>query len=165
MPASTLSRLQPRFFASASGRLRRAAALAAVLPALACGGDVESRMAEVRALQDVGQFNASIDELREILAVAPDLPEATYRLGVALVQTSEPSRAVWALAAAGLARLPGPAARRLLSGMILFGLLTLAGQILLGGNGGITGLRGPGEIATRAATSAVTASAMPSTLR
>jgi tetratricopeptide (TPR) repeat protein len=54
-------------------------------------------MAEVRALQDVGQFNASIDELREVLAVAPDLPEATYRLGVALVQTGEPSRAVWAL--------------------------------------------------------------------
>ncbi len=73
------------------------AALALALPALGCGGDVESRMAEVRALQDVGQFNASIDELREILAVAPDLPEATYRLGVALVQTGEPSRAVWAL--------------------------------------------------------------------
>ncbi len=54
-------------------------------------------MAEVRALQDVGQFTASIEELREILAVAPDLPEATYRLGIALVQTGEPSRAVWAL--------------------------------------------------------------------
>ena len=36
---------------------------------LGCGGDVESRMAEVRALQDVGQFTASIDELREILAL------------------------------------------------------------------------------------------------
>ena len=54
-------------------------------------------MAEVRALQDVGQFTASIDELREILAVAPDLPEANYRLGVALAQTGNPSRAVWAL--------------------------------------------------------------------
>jgi tetratricopeptide (TPR) repeat protein len=62
-----------------------------------CGGDIEARMAEVRALQDVGQFSASIDELRQILAVSPDLPEATYRLGVALVQTGEPSRAVWAL--------------------------------------------------------------------
>jgi tetratricopeptide (TPR) repeat protein len=70
-------------------------ALAAAV--VACGSDVDSRMAEVRALQDVGQFSASIDELREILAVAPDLPEATYRLGVALVQTGEPSRAVWAL--------------------------------------------------------------------
>ncbi len=54
-------------------------------------------MAEVRALQDVGQFTASIDELREILAVAPDDPEASYRLGVALVQTGEMSRAVWPL--------------------------------------------------------------------
>jgi tetratricopeptide (TPR) repeat protein len=54
-------------------------------------------MAEVRALQDVGQFAASIDELRQILAISPDLPEATYRLGVALVQTGEPARAVWAL--------------------------------------------------------------------
>src|SRR5262245_31973572 len=91
--------LRPR--AARRTRLARLAgaalALAAVLPGTGCGGDVESRMAEVRALQDVGQFNASIDELREILAVAPDLPEATYRLGVALVQTGEPSRAVWAL--------------------------------------------------------------------
>jgi len=64
---------------------------------LGCGGDVEARMAEVRALQDVGQFSASIDELREILAVRPDDPEASYRLGVALVQTGETSRAVWPL--------------------------------------------------------------------
>ncbi len=80
---------------------RRPAALL-TLPALAwfvagCGGDIEARMAEVRALQDVGQFSASIDELREILAIAPDYPEAAYRLGVALVQTGESSRAVWAL--------------------------------------------------------------------
>jgi tetratricopeptide (TPR) repeat protein len=70
-------------------------ALAAL--AFACGGDVESRMAEVRALQDVGQFAASIEELREILAITPDLAEANYRLGMALVQTGEPSRAVWPL--------------------------------------------------------------------
>ena len=65
--------------------------------AAGCGGDVDSRMQEVRALQDVGQFTESIDELREILAIAPDLPEANYRLGVALVQTGDPSRAIWAL--------------------------------------------------------------------
>jgi tetratricopeptide (TPR) repeat protein len=64
---------------------------------LGCGGDTEARMAEVRALQDVGQFTASIDELREILAEKPDDPEASYRLGVALVQTGEASRAVWPL--------------------------------------------------------------------
>ncbi|MFP8880197.1 MAG: tetratricopeptide repeat protein [Myxococcota bacterium] len=76
-------------------RLLIALALSAI--SLGCGGDIETRMAEVRVLQDVGQFTASIDELREILAVSPELPEANYRLGVALHQTGNPSRAVWAL--------------------------------------------------------------------
>ncbi len=71
--------------------------LAAVAFCIGCGGDIESRMAEVRALQDVGQFSGSIEELREILTVSPDLPEANYRLGLALVQTGEASRAVWPL--------------------------------------------------------------------
>jgi tetratricopeptide (TPR) repeat protein len=71
-------------------------ALALALP-VGCGGDVDSRMQEVRALQDVGQFTQSIEELREILAISPDLPEANYRLGAALVQTGDPSRAIWAL--------------------------------------------------------------------
>jgi tetratricopeptide (TPR) repeat protein len=62
-----------------------------------CGGGVESRMAEVRALQDVGQFAASVEELREILTQSPNLPEANWRLGLALVQMGEPSRAVWPL--------------------------------------------------------------------
>ena len=39
----------------------------------------------------------AIEELREVLAISPDLPEANYRLGVALVQTGDPSRAIWAL--------------------------------------------------------------------
>jgi tetratricopeptide (TPR) repeat protein len=78
-------------------RARLLATCAALAAFVACGGDVESRMAEVRALQDVGQFDASIEELREILAITPDLPEANYRLGLALVQTGEPSRAVWPL--------------------------------------------------------------------
>jgi len=64
---------------------------------VACGGDVESRMQEVRALQDVGQFTESIEELREVLAISPDLPEANYRLGAALVQTGDASRAIWSL--------------------------------------------------------------------
>lgn len=83
------------------GAWRSVAGLAACLwlaaLSVACGGDVESRMAEVRALQDVGQFESSIEELREILAISPDLPEANYRLGLALVQTGEASRAVWPL--------------------------------------------------------------------
>lgn len=91
MSRSTISRLLK---ALAS---RWAGALAVLALCFACGGDIESRMAEVRALQDVGQFAGSIEELREILAVSPDLPEANYRLGLALVQTGEASRAVWPL--------------------------------------------------------------------
>ena len=90
------------------GRLAVALCTALLLGALGgtlgCEGDIEARMAEVRALQDVGQFTASIEELREILAIVPDLPEASYRLGVALVQTGEPSRAVWALEKAAESR-------------------------------------------------------------
>jgi tetratricopeptide (TPR) repeat protein len=98
MSGSTISRsrgtsaLPPR-----AARALRSLAFAALVWCAGCGGDVESRMAEVRALQDVGQFAGSIQELREILVVAPDLPEANYRLGLALVQTGEASRAVWPL--------------------------------------------------------------------
>lgn len=75
----------------------RTAILGLAVATLACGGDVETRMQEVRALQDVGQYAASIPELREILSAEPDLPEASYRLGMALVQTGERSRAIWPL--------------------------------------------------------------------
>jgi len=54
-------------------------------------------MNEIRALQNVGQFDASIAELSLVLAREPELAEANYRLGLALVQTGEPSRAVWPL--------------------------------------------------------------------
>jgi tetratricopeptide (TPR) repeat protein len=82
-----------------AARLRRLAAVCLFWLGLgaSCGGDVESRMAEVRALQDVGQFAASVEELREILTLTPNLPEANWRLGLALVQMGEPSRAVWPL--------------------------------------------------------------------
>ncbi len=66
--------------------------------ALACsGGGVEALLAESRAFQDAGQFAESIGLLREILEISPDLPEANYLLGVALVQTRQPSLAVWSL--------------------------------------------------------------------
>jgi tetratricopeptide (TPR) repeat protein len=48
-------------------------------------------MAEVRDLQDVGQFAASIEKLNAVLAIDPALPEANYRLGLALIQTGEPA--------------------------------------------------------------------------
>jgi tetratricopeptide (TPR) repeat protein len=97
LPASRNARSRARGQQRPHAYRLLAAALTLALAAAACSGDVESRMAEVRVLQDVGQFTASIDELREILAIAPDLPEANYRLGIALHQTGNPSRAVWAL--------------------------------------------------------------------
>ncbi len=50
-----------------------------------CGTD-DDRMAEIRALQNAGRFEDSIDDLRGVLAVTPELPEANYRLGVALAR-------------------------------------------------------------------------------
>jgi tetratricopeptide (TPR) repeat protein len=61
-----------------------------------CSADSD-RMAEIRALQQAGQFADSIDGLRRVLAETPELPEASYRLGVALARTGNPSRSVWAL--------------------------------------------------------------------
>ena len=88
----------PAWFHSSYRRARapggaRLLLAAALWLGLACGSGVESRMAEVRALQDVGQFEISIEQLREILAIDPEYAEASYRLGLALVQTGERSRA------------------------------------------------------------------------
>jgi tetratricopeptide (TPR) repeat protein len=63
----------------------------------ACASSVENRLADVRALQDAGQFSESIEPLRELLAKNPDQGEANYLLGVALVQTGQLSLAVWPL--------------------------------------------------------------------
>ena len=38
-----------------------------------CGGDIESRMTEVRALQDVGQYDASVDELHQVMKNRADI--------------------------------------------------------------------------------------------
>jgi len=80
-------------------RWARTSALALVAAAIGvgCAGSVEDRLTEVRALQDAGQFNESIEPLRQILARDPELGEANYLLGVALVQTGQASLAVWPL--------------------------------------------------------------------
>ena len=52
--------------------LAAACVLALGLVLSGCGGDIDARMAEVRALQDVGQYEASIAELRPILAIEPN---------------------------------------------------------------------------------------------
>jgi tetratricopeptide (TPR) repeat protein len=79
---------------------RRARALLLGVLALAgagCAGDVESRLDEVRAVQDAGDFSNSIPALREILESYPDHAEANHLLGVALVQTQRPTLAIWPL--------------------------------------------------------------------
>ncbi len=70
--------------------------LVLVLAQSGCGAD-DDRMGEIRALQDAGGFDESIGRLRGVLVETPELPEANYRLGVALVRTGNPSRAVWVL--------------------------------------------------------------------
>src|ERR1700752_296178 len=69
------------------------AALAGLI-AFGCGG-AESQLAAIRELQEQGQFEASIGALDQVLARDPSNAEANCRLGLALVQTGEPSRAVW----------------------------------------------------------------------
>ena len=71
------------------------AALAGLL-AFGCGG-LESQLTAIRELQAQGQFEASIGALDQVLTRDPGNAEANYRLGLALVQTGEPSRAVWPL--------------------------------------------------------------------
>jgi tetratricopeptide (TPR) repeat protein len=81
--------------------LNRAAAASAILLvallATACQYDREARLAEIRSLQANGQFDESIAPLRVLLAAESDLPEANFRLGMALVQTGRPSLAIWPL--------------------------------------------------------------------
>ena len=66
-------------------------------PILGCGGDIESQIAEVRALHDASQFDASEKMLRDILAKEPHNTEANYLLGTILVQTGQESQGVWPL--------------------------------------------------------------------
>jgi tetratricopeptide (TPR) repeat protein len=62
-----------------------------------CGASPEQRLEEARAMQDVGEFTASVEPLREILEQAPGHPEANYRLGVALVRQRQSNSAIWRL--------------------------------------------------------------------
>jgi len=62
-----------------------------------CGGDPEQHLEEARALQDGGQMAESIEPLRAFLATAPGDPEASFRLGLALLQTGQPTAAVFPL--------------------------------------------------------------------
>ena len=71
----------------AIARGTRLALIVASLSALALGSgcqtDFESRLAQIRVLQDAGEFNSSIEPLRLLLHTEPKHPEANYRLGIA----------------------------------------------------------------------------------
>ncbi|MCZ6783015.1 MAG: tetratricopeptide repeat protein [Proteobacteria bacterium] len=62
-----------------------------------CGGSIDARLAEIHVLQDAGEFSTSVDPLRSVLATDPDHAQANYLLGVALIQTRQPSLAIWPL--------------------------------------------------------------------
>lgn len=85
---------------SAFGRVRIRLGLAlGVLCFIAggCQGSLESRLDDARALQDIGQFRESIEPLNEILKTTPDNADANYLLGIALIETHDPSRAIYPL--------------------------------------------------------------------
>ena len=67
------------------------AVVAIVSFALGCG---PPRIDEIRALQEAGEIERTIEPLRDLLAKEPDHAEARYRLGLALVQTGQSSLAI-----------------------------------------------------------------------
>jgi tetratricopeptide (TPR) repeat protein len=78
----------------------RAIVLAIALAVAACGPKPDpfaARMEAIAALQEERNFEGTIEELRTILDLAPDHPEANYRMGLALLATGSSSRAVWPL--------------------------------------------------------------------
>lgn len=82
--------------------LRAPRALAALLAlalslSAACSGDVESRLAEIRSMQEAGEFESSIEPLRGLVTTHSTHPEVNFRLGLALVRTGRPSLAIWPL--------------------------------------------------------------------
>lgn len=102
------------------GRAARALALAlAAALGAACGPSVETRLEDVRALQEAGRFEQSIEPLRSVLGEEPDHARANYLLGVALLQTGRPTLAVHPLRRAAGGDEPAEPAGRLLVSTLL----------------------------------------------
>jgi len=76
--------------------------LTASLLATGCGPSDGAQLAEIRALQEAGQYEASIAPIRKLLSEDSDDPEANLRLGLALQQTGRPSLAIFPLQKAAL---------------------------------------------------------------
>jgi tetratricopeptide (TPR) repeat protein len=72
-------------------------AVAALLCATACGGDVDARIAEAEELQKAQQVDASLVIVREVLKEQPEHPKANYLLGIALLSRGEATSAAFPL--------------------------------------------------------------------
>jgi tetratricopeptide (TPR) repeat protein len=83
-----------------------------------CYRDSESRLVEVRTLQEAGEFEASIEPIRVLLHTDPTNAEANYRLGVALVRTGRNGLAIWPLQKASRTEEYGVEAGLMLAGLL-----------------------------------------------
>lgn len=91
----------------------------ALIGTAGCGGDLDSRLAEIRSLQEAGNFEASIEPLRGLVTTNSVHPQVNYLLGRALVQTGRQSLAIWPLQkAAGSDELALPAGLLLINALI-----------------------------------------------
>jgi predicted Zn-dependent protease len=63
----------------------------------ACGSGDADPLAEIRALQDAGNFEASLEPLRAIVEAHQGGGEAAYRYAVAIAQTGGSTQAIWSL--------------------------------------------------------------------
>jgi tetratricopeptide (TPR) repeat protein len=116
-------------------RLAAALVVVSALASAGCGGDLNSRLAEIRSLQQTGNFEASIEPLRGLVTTNSVHPEVNYRLGLALVQTGRQSLAIWPLQkAAGSSEFSLPAGLLLVNALIQTGdneeAVRAAGRIL-----------------------------------
>jgi tetratricopeptide (TPR) repeat protein len=65
--------------------------------ALGCQGSNEARLLELQSMQQAGEFESTIEPLREILAQRPGDADANYLLGLALLRSGRTSLAVFPL--------------------------------------------------------------------
>jgi len=95
--------------------------LAALLAASSgCSGDLDSRLAEIRSLQQAGDFEASIEPLRGLVTTNSGHPEVNFRLGLALARTGRQSLSIWPLQKAVDSEEHGLAAGLLLISALLY---------------------------------------------
>jgi tetratricopeptide (TPR) repeat protein len=84
-----------------------------------CGRGIEDQLAAARAQQDDGQFEESIEPLRQVLGEDPENAEANYLLGYALIRTGRVGPAVWPLRKAAQSEEFGDTAGQLLTFALL----------------------------------------------